>query len=199
MTYALGVPATSRPSVLRTFPSLHARDVELSAKVIAFFSEPIAAGSLSASGVRLSTNGVVVPASLAFADTQHLAITLTPTAQLSPSTSYSIGFTDALQNVDGQSPATPPVVDFTVGTSTSGPPPGQVAFSSLAPNSTLQIFLMNADGTNVTPADQFDRGRKLEPGVVARRNEDRVREGADHKQRTVQSDGRHERRRLQRR
>jgi Bacterial Ig-like domain/WD40-like Beta Propeller Repeat len=148
-TYAFGVPATSRPSVLRTFPSLHARDVELSAKVIVFFSEPITVGSLSASGVRLSMNGVVVPAGLAFADTQHLAIALAPTAPLSPSTSYSIGFTDALQNVDGQSLATPPVVDFTVGTSTSGPPPGQLAFSSLAPNSALQIFLMNADGTNV--------------------------------------------------
>lgn len=148
VSYIMPVPRLGRPVVIRTSPPRGKRDVPLNLNVWIVFSEPIAAASLTGSSVQLASAAAPVAGQLAFADPAHLISTFTPAAPLAAATEYTLTITQAILNLDGQSLPAAVTVQFT----TVDQPVGQIAFADVDPKDSTasQIFLMNADGTDVT-------------------------------------------------
>lgn len=78
------------PTVVRTSPANHKRDVALNAALVVVFSEPVDPASLTPSTVQLRTKGAVVESRLEFIDDAHTTVELTPAAPLSGATEYEI-------------------------------------------------------------------------------------------------------------
>lgn len=112
-TFSIAVPGAARPIVVRTSPPPRKRDVPLNLTVVIVFSEPIAVPSVNSASVRLTSGATTVTGTLAFADQAHLTATFTPSTALSASTDYTLTVSDGVQDLDGQSLATPTSVTFT--------------------------------------------------------------------------------------
>ena len=123
-SYRILVPATSRPVLLRTWPSAHARDVPLNTRPIVVFSEPVSIANSSDPAVQLIRSGIAVPGRVAFADTQHVSVAFAPEGLLVPSAGYTLAIGQDIRNRDGLTLAAGSAVDFTAGTSILDRPPG---------------------------------------------------------------------------
>ena len=113
---ARAVPEVSQPVVVRVVPPRGKRDVPLNARVYVAFSEPIDAGTVSPTSIRLVRDGTPVPGQVSVA-ADGLAATIDPDQDLAPSTDYQVSISAAVQDLDGD-PAVPLVSQFSTGIAT---------------------------------------------------------------------------------
>ncbi len=152
--YITAVPAEKPPVIVRTDPPPSKPDVPLNAFLRVIFSEPLDPASVSVGALQLSANGVAVAGTIAFADPEHLVLGFTPSAPLSPGTTYTITVTNALTDLAGDS-VTPMSVVFA--TALAPPPepvfttlevmPTDVALTTAAPGNTVQLSIQARDQT----------------------------------------------------
>ncbi len=127
---------TTPPTVSAISPANGATGVPVNARVAALFSKPIDATSVTNASISLSPSA---PGTIVLS-TDHLSLTLTPTAILSVSTTYTVSIS-GLRDIDGNamSPFTPTtftVPDTTSPTATFVPANGA---TGVALNSTITI------------------------------------------------------------
>jgi methionine-rich copper-binding protein CopC len=135
------------PTVVATAPADGANGVSVSTTVSATFSENVNSGTMTLTG----PNGTTVPATVSY-DQDALALTLTPSSTLNPSTRYTVsvsGAKDAANNT-----MTPVSWSFTTG---ALPPPGPdqgpggpiaVVTSSGNPYSKYLAEILRTEGLN---------------------------------------------------
>jgi Tol biopolymer transport system component len=126
------VSVTMRPSVVRTSPPSHKRDVPLNAILVIVFSEPIDPATLTSSAVQLLMGTTPVTGTLAFADPAKLIVTFTPDQPLAAGTDYSLRVTQAIKDLSGEVLVAPATVEFGTGSGIAAEP---------------GIYLANADGS----------------------------------------------------
>jgi len=114
------VSITMRPTVIRTSPPSHKRDVPLNAILVIVFSEPMDSATLLGS-VTLSLAGSPVPGKVVIPPNSGdiLEATFVPDAPLTPLTTYQLQISAAARDRDGDALAVPMQSDFT--TSVLGP------------------------------------------------------------------------------
>ena len=94
--------AATGPSVLAVTPADGAKAVSRVTSIVVQFSKPINPGSLGATGIQLSgTNGQPVAASLTL-NLANTIVTLLPTAQLDPSTAYTLRLSTNIADFQGR-------------------------------------------------------------------------------------------------
>jgi N-acetylneuraminic acid mutarotase len=106
------VPAHHSPVLVLADPASGRRDVASTAVLRLVFSEPIDAATLSASSVQLYQGGIPVAGTLAFADSANLAVTFVPAVPLAPGTSYALGITQQLVDLNGEALQVPVAILF---------------------------------------------------------------------------------------
>jgi hypothetical protein len=121
--YAMPVPITRPPVVIRTSPPHQKRDVPLNMNIIVVFSEPIALASLTATSVQLTSASGRVQGQVGSGDPEHLTATFIPNTALAPSTDYTLTITQGILDLDGQALESAVTVQFTTGAAPP-PPPG---------------------------------------------------------------------------
>jgi hypothetical protein len=134
---------TEGPTIVGISPPDGATGVPLNTPIAVRFNEPVDA-IRAAAGVHLFSQGVEVATSAALSDGNRL-VTLTPAAQLSPTTIYQITTSPDLTDIGGNPVAQTSSATFTTGTTadTSGPTvvavtPGNGA-SDVPTNARIQI------------------------------------------------------------
>ena len=137
---------TPPPTVTGSSPAAGATDVARTAPVTATFSRPMDAASLTTSSFTLRrADGSLVPASIAYDGTLARA-TLTPSAPLAYSATYTATVTTAARATDGRSLAAPVSWSFTV----IPPVPPQVTATVPADGSA-------ESGTSIRPKATFSK------------------------------------------
>jgi alpha-tubulin suppressor-like RCC1 family protein len=131
-SYLSVVAGAKRPTVVRTDPPSHKRDVPLNGLIVIVFSEPIDPATLTGSTVQLKQGTTLVPGQLAFADVVHLRATFTPSALLDGATDYELTISQGITDVNGLVLDSAITVPFTTGTL---PPPSGLVFTSLSAGS----------------------------------------------------------------
>jgi hypothetical protein len=91
--------AANPPFVVSTQPAADATGVPASPTLTAFFSEAIAAASISTTSFTLSAGGLAVPCGVAY-DADTLSATLSPEDALAPETLYTATLTTAIEDLD---------------------------------------------------------------------------------------------------
>jgi alpha-tubulin suppressor-like RCC1 family protein len=109
--------ARRRPSVVRTSPPPHKRDVSLNAIVVIVFSEPLDETTLNGSSVQLWRGTTPVGGTVRFGDVPHLRAEFHPDSLLEAETDYQLVVTTAVADVDGLALDSAITVPFTTGTS----------------------------------------------------------------------------------
>jgi hypothetical protein len=102
LLFAIVVPDSRPPIVVRTDPPPKKRDVPLNAVLLVVFSEPIDAATLTAWSVQLFLGGTPVPGTLAFGDAAHLMVTFTPAESLATGGQYTLLVTQAIKDLNGE-------------------------------------------------------------------------------------------------
>lgn len=123
------VSVTMRPTVVRTSPPSHKRDVPLNAVVVIVFSAPIDEATLTGASVQLHQGTTLVPGQVAFADAAHLRAEFHPDDLLAAETDYELLLTTAITDLNGEALESPVTVPFTTGTTT---PPTNLVFASVS-------------------------------------------------------------------
>jgi hypothetical protein len=145
--------AIASPTVTSTAPLSGEQDVAVSTFPRASFSRSMDATTISSSSVTLSGPSGNVPASVSF-DSASRTLTLTPTATLAFSTTYTVALASTIKSSDGAPLGTTYSWQFT----TQSPPPPDVASTSpddgasgVSPNIAVRaIFTRALDPTTVT-------------------------------------------------
>jgi alpha-tubulin suppressor-like RCC1 family protein len=110
------VPATRRPRVVRTVPPRGKTDVAVNAIIVVIFSEPIDAGSLSSSSIRLLRNGSPVAGTARLLEGVTAAVAFQPSEPLNPNAAYTLQVTQGVRDLDGDALEAEVEVGFTSGT-----------------------------------------------------------------------------------
>jgi hypothetical protein len=111
-------PPRRAPMVVRSDPQARRSDVPLNSRILVVFSEPLSDAAVAESAMRLTLGGARVPVAMAFADSAHVSMVLTPVAPLAPGSTYTVQFSSALTDRDGDAIAAPESIQF----STQSPP-----------------------------------------------------------------------------
>jgi hypothetical protein len=170
LLYAIVVPDSRPPVVVRTDPPPQKRDVPLNAVLLVVFSEPLDAASLTPTSVQLLQAGVPVAGAVGFADEAHLAATFTPAAPLEPDAEYTLRVPQGIRDLDGDPLEAAVSVTFT----TEDALRGKIAFVKIFVNDSLEnaglvnyeIYVMDADGSNpvnLTNHPAIDAGLAVSP------------------------------------
>jgi len=109
------------PVVVRTDPPPRKRDVPLNARIVIVFSEPVDASTLTSSSVRLLRGTTAVAGSVSLLPGTATSAVFTPAAQLDANTDYQLTVTRAVRNLTGDALAADETLQFTTGTSLTGP------------------------------------------------------------------------------
>jgi Big-like domain-containing protein/WD40 repeat protein len=144
LLYQHVVAVVERPTVVRTNPPAHKRDVPLNGLIVIVFSEPIDPTTLTGATLQLKQGTTLVPGQLVFADTAHLSARFTPTALLAGGSDYVLTVTQGIRGVSGQSLDSAITVPFTTGTTL--PAPGQIIFADTAGANGQTIYAIQPDG-----------------------------------------------------
>ena len=139
------VPGKRPPRVVRTNPPRGKRDVALNARMQVIFSEPIDTTTVTGASLRLERNGAPVFGWLAFEDTAHLSVVVTPFSPLEDGAEYRLIVTQNVRDLDGESLEAAVSVEFTAGASVGSPSEGRIAFADWN-----TISVVNTDGTGLT-------------------------------------------------
>ena len=115
-SYLSPVSVTMRPTVVRTSPPSHKRDVPLNSIMVIVFSAPIDEATLTAASVQLHEGTTLVQGQLAFADLAHVRATFTPDALLAGATDYELTISQGITDLNGESLDAASTVPFTTGT-----------------------------------------------------------------------------------
>jgi hypothetical protein len=145
--------AIASPTVTSTAPLSGEQDVPVSTFPRATFSRAMDATTISSSSVTVSGPSGQLPASVSF-DAASRTLTLTPTAALAFSTTYTVALASTIKSSDGAPLGTTYSWQFT----TQSPPPPDVALTSpddgatdVSPNVAVRaIFTRPLDPTTVT-------------------------------------------------
>lgn len=144
----LPVPEYRKPRVVRAYPPHKKRDVPLYTQVLIVFSEPIDPGTLSDQTVqlwrRVGPARDRVPGRVGVRDADRLAVEFAPTAPLVASASYDLVVTSGIRDLDGETLEAPLTAQFTTGTSVDTLSASLIAFTK-----TGEVYVMQADGSNV--------------------------------------------------
>ena len=140
--YSRTVPGKRRPRVVRTNPPRGKRDVPLNATIHVVFSEPIDATTVTGASVRLEHDGAPVSGSLAFDDTAHLSVVITPLSPLEEGGAYQLMITQAIRDLDGEPLEEAVTVEFTAASGAASV--GRIAFANWN-----TISVVNTDGTGL--------------------------------------------------
>jgi len=145
LAFAHVVPEASPPVVVRTEPVRGKRDVPLNAVIIVVFSEPIGGPSLTNASFFLRHGATVVPGIRQFRDVDHLVAEFVPDAPLAPQTEYELVVTDGIEDLDGETLASPVQSGFTTASAAAlqlvftGQPADVVSGAVMAPPVELSV------------------------------------------------------------
>lgn len=128
-SYLSVVAGAKGPTVVRTDPPPHKRDVPLNGLMVIVFSEPIDPVTLTSSTVQLKHGTTPITGQLAFADPAHLRASFTPNALLTGATDYELTISQGITAVNGQPLDSAIAVPFTTGTT---PPATNLIFASVS-------------------------------------------------------------------
>jgi hypothetical protein len=148
------VPRRTLPDVVRTSPARGKRDVALRVQPFVVFSEPMGSETLASVRLMLSdgdegAEDQGVEGVVAFRDSTHLVVELTPSEPLLPSTEYALVVTREGRDLDGESLESTLRITFTTVDAPSAPPVlAGLAFSRWD-GSAVQIYAMNPDGSGL--------------------------------------------------
>jgi uncharacterized protein YjdB len=117
----LAVAAARPPIVVRSDPPREKTDVPLNAAIVIVFSEPVDAGTLTPSSVRLFRGTSLVAGTIALLQGTGALVGFVPTAPLSANTEYRLEVTTAVQDLDGDALPVGVTATFTTGQSSTGP------------------------------------------------------------------------------
>ena len=109
------------PVVVRTDPPPRKRDVPLNARIVIVFSEPVDASTLTSSSVRLLRGTTAVAGSVSLLPGTATSAVFTPAALLDANTDYQLTVTRAVRDLTGDALAADETLQFTTGTSLTGP------------------------------------------------------------------------------
>lgn len=107
------VPVRRPPTVVRAEPSEGRRDVALTVRPRAIFSEPLDPESVGLTSVQLLRAGAPVGGRVALVPDRPFAVEFVPEAPLAPSTAYELVLTRQLRDLDGDPPPDVVRVRFT--------------------------------------------------------------------------------------
>jgi Tol biopolymer transport system component len=145
--YMRAVPGSGVPTVVRTSPPPHKRDVPLNARVGVVFSQPIDAATLTTTSIQLWGNGTQVPGTVQLSDPEGVTAQFSPTVALAAGTDYKLIITPSIHDVTGT--ALDSTVTSTFTTSAAGAEPGPaaavdgaIAFVSYGTDSVSHIYLL---------------------------------------------------------
>jgi TolB protein len=144
------VPRRRPPKVVRTSPPRGKRDVALNTTIIVVFSEPIDASTVSEAGIRVLHGTTPVPGRLELVDANGLTAAFTANAGLAPATTYEIGVTREIRDLEGEALEAAVVVPFTTEASTV---PDQIVFTRYTSvedgGNGGDLWLVKPDGSGV--------------------------------------------------
>jgi uncharacterized protein YjdB len=129
--FAVRVPITRRPKIVRTYPPPKKRDVALNARIVVVFTEPVAPATLTTSSVRLLRNGAAVAGTVRVLEGSTASAVFESSTPLSANTEYELVVTEAVRDLAGDPLETSPAITFTTGGTLEGP----VASVRVAPDS----------------------------------------------------------------
>jgi len=112
------IAVRSSPSVVRASPAPGKKDVPLNAAIVAVFSAPIDASTLSPSSFGLLHGGTPVAGSVRPVGTSGISAEFYPDSTLSPQTSYQLIVTQAIRDVNGMPLASAVADTFSTGSGT---------------------------------------------------------------------------------
>jgi alpha-tubulin suppressor-like RCC1 family protein len=110
------VPRTRKPRVVRTVPPRGKTDVAVNTTIVAIFSEPIDASSVSSSSIRLLRNGSPVAGTARLLEGVTAAVAFQPSEPLNPNAAYTLQITQGVRDLDGEALEAEVQVEFTSGT-----------------------------------------------------------------------------------
>ena len=117
----LAVAAARPPVVIRTDPPRRKTDVPVNAAIVIVFSEPVDAGTLTPSSVRLFHGTDAVAGTITLLQGTGALAAFVPNAPLSANTEYRLELTPAVQDLDGDALQAGVTATFTTGQSSTGP------------------------------------------------------------------------------
>ena len=119
--FGVAVTAARPPIVVRTDPPRKKTDVPINAAIVIVFSEPVDAGTLTPSSVRLFHGTDAVAGTITLVQGTGALAAFVPNAPLSANTEYRLEVTQAVQDLDGDALQTGVTATFTTGQSSTGP------------------------------------------------------------------------------
>jgi Big-like domain-containing protein/fibronectin type III domain protein len=129
--YSVTVPTKRPPRVVRTYPPRGKRDVALNTSILVVFSEPVDAGTLTSSSVRLLRGTTAVAGSVAPIAGNSVAAEFVPAAPLEANATYQLEVTTAVRDLDGDGLEAGVAVEFATGASSPDLPAVPAAPSGL--------------------------------------------------------------------
>ena len=144
------------PTVVRTSPPPHKRDVPLNARVGVVFSQPIDAATLTTATIQLWTNGIQVPGTVQRSDPAGLTAQFSPDASLAAGTDYKLIITPGIHDVSGAALDSTVTGTFTTIAASGDPAPqapavdGAIAFASYGSDSVSHIYCLEAGDRHAT-------------------------------------------------
>jgi hypothetical protein len=136
LSVRVAVRSARPPIVIRTQPPPDRLDVPVNASIIVVFSEPMNAGSITPSSIRLRQGTATVSGTVRFLDVTQTAVEFVPSTPLAATTQYELTVTDQVRDLAGDAMQDPVTVTFTTGSSTTGAP----ASLRLSPDVTLGLL-----------------------------------------------------------
>jgi uncharacterized protein YjdB len=133
--FSLLVPKSRPPRVVRTNPPRSKRDVALNARIVTFFSEPVASSTLTSTSVRLFSGASEVAGAVQLLVGNAVAAAFIPSAPLQANTTYRLEITNAVRDLDGEALEAGDAIEFTTGESFTGP----AASVRISPDSQLYV------------------------------------------------------------
>ncbi len=121
--YMRAVPGSGVPTVVRTSPPPHKRDVPLNARIGVVFSQPIDAATLTTASIQLWTNGTQVPGTVQRSDPAGLTAQFSPDASLAAGTDYKLVITPGIHDESGAALDSTVTATFTTVAASGDPGP----------------------------------------------------------------------------
>jgi alpha-tubulin suppressor-like RCC1 family protein len=129
LSFRVTTVARRRPSVVRTSPTPHKRDVALNSIMVIVFSEPLDSTTVNPESVKLWRGTTPVAGTVRFADAAHLRAEFHPDNLLDARTAYQLVVTTAVADVNGLALDSTITVPFTTGATA---PPTNLVFASVS-------------------------------------------------------------------
>jgi len=150
LSYLIVVSEKTRPTVVRTSPPSHKRDVPLNTIILVVFSEPMDSASLT-SAVTLTDGGLPISGKVVISPNsgEILDATFVPDAPLAPLTTYQLQIAGTARDRDGDPITIPVQADFTTSALSADVSPPVITILSPGPGDTMPVgfprFLVRLD------------------------------------------------------